>query len=82
MGIKLSNPKVTTFFRSLVQNTMKDREATGAIRHDMIHLLMEAKKGSLVHESTKDEPEVGFATVQESSIGRQNVKRGSLLIYG
>jgi cytochrome P450 family 9 len=38
---------VVNFFRSLVQNTMSTREAKGIVRLDMIHLLMQAKKGTL-----------------------------------
>jgi cytochrome P450 family 9 len=35
------------FFRSLVQSTMSIREEKGIVRLDMIHLLMQAKKGTL-----------------------------------
>jgi cytochrome P450 family 9 len=38
---------VMNFFRSLVHNTMSTREAKGIVRPDMIHLLMQAKKGTL-----------------------------------
>jgi len=38
---------VVNFFRSLVHNTMSTREERGIVRHDMIHLLMQAKKGTL-----------------------------------
>jgi len=69
--------KVTSFFRNIVSSTMKDREANNIIRHDMIHLLMEAKKGSLKHE-VADLPikDTGFATVEESEIGKKQVKKG------
>lgn len=36
---------VRTFFTSLVLDTMKEREMNNILRHDIIHLLMEAKKG-------------------------------------
>ena len=38
---------VVNFFRSLVHNTMSVREERGIVRPDMIHLLMQAKKGTL-----------------------------------
>jgi len=38
---------VVNFFRTLVHNTMSVREERGVVRHDMIHLLMQAKKGTL-----------------------------------
>lgn len=42
----------------------------------MIHLLIEAKKGTLVYdEDAKEKLEAGFATVQESDIGKKQIKR-------
>jgi cytochrome P450 family 9 len=38
---------VVNFFRSMVHNTMSTREEKGIVRPDMIHLLMQAKKGTL-----------------------------------
>jgi len=38
---------VINFFRSLVHNTISVREERGIVRPDMIHLLMQAKKGTL-----------------------------------
>lgn len=46
----------------------------------MMHLLMLAKKGSLNHDdSGKDDKDVGFATVEESSIGKRQIKRSNFL---
>lgn len=74
--MKLFNKDVTQFFRSLVLDTMKNREKNGIVRPDMIQLLMEAKKGSLTYEASKTESsDAGFATVEESSVGKQVVKR-------
>lgn len=36
---------VRSFFKHLVLSTMDDRKAHNILRPDMIHLLMEAKKG-------------------------------------
>lgn len=67
---------VSKFFKKLVIETMENREKNGIVRHDMIHLLIQAKKGTLVHEEdSKDSSEIGFATVQESAIGRKKIKR-------
>lgn len=35
------------FFKDLFMGTMRDREERNIIRPDMIHLLMEAKKGGI-----------------------------------
>lgn len=72
-------PIVTNFFKNLVIETMEHREKNGIVRHDMIHLLMEAKKGTLVYEEdTNDSSEAGFATVQESVIGQKQIKRSKI----
>ncbi|XP_068631949.1 uncharacterized protein [Battus philenor] len=64
------------FFRDLVLNTMNEREARQLIRPDMIHLLMEAKKGKLTHEAkVSHDTDAGFATVEESSVGKTKINR-------
>ncbi|XP_077287820.1 cytochrome P450 9e2-like [Arctopsyche grandis] len=74
-GIKFLGQDLTDFFRNLVLGTMKNREKNGIVRHDMIQLLMEAWKGSLKYEpSQNDDNDAGFATAEESTIGRQTVK--------
>lgn len=46
------------------------REKDGVVRPDMIHLLMEARKGRLKYEKPESSGlDTGFATVQESEIG-------------
>ncbi|KAJ8728459.1 hypothetical protein PYW08_016844 [Mythimna loreyi] len=68
--------KAKIFFTKLVLETMNNREARKIIRPDMIHLLMEAKKGKLTHEDIKSKDEAaGFATVEESAVGQKQVNR-------
>ncbi|KAF9817881.1 hypothetical protein SFRURICE_003287 [Spodoptera frugiperda] len=64
---------VRKFFTELVLDTMKDRQQRNIVRPDMIHLLMEAKKGKLSHDEKPDDSSTGFATVEESSIGLRKV---------
>lgn len=74
--VRLFDEEVTDFFRSTITETMKVREEKGIVRKDMVHLLMEAKKGKLTYEKEKEEKIVdGFATVEESEVGRSEVKR-------
>lgn len=65
------------FFRGVVRDTMKIREEQNIFRPDMIELLMQAKKGSLKHQTTQDDqPDVeGFATVEESQVGLRSHDR-------
>ncbi|XP_069676321.1 cytochrome P450 9e2-like [Periplaneta americana] len=47
LRIPLIPNKVTSFFRSLIMDTMSTRDREGIIRPDLIQLLMQAKKGTL-----------------------------------
>nr|QZP43538.1 cytochrome P450 monooxygenase CYP9A199 [Ephestia elutella] len=76
LGISFFSKEFKHFFISLVLNTMQNREEHNIVRPDMIHLLMEAKKGKLEHD---DQPvadgHAGFATVEESSVGKKRINR-------
>lgn len=73
--IKFFDDRVNVFFQDAILDTIKVREAEGIIRHDMINLLIQAKKGRLTHENSDERVTDGFATVEESQIGKTNVKR-------
>lgn len=66
LKISLLGREVSDFFRNIVKTTMTTRERDGIIRPDMIHLLMEAKKGRLMQE--KHDNDAGFATAQETKV--------------
>ncbi|KAK5641874.1 hypothetical protein RI129_010421 [Pyrocoelia pectoralis] len=73
LGMHVLNREATEFFRKLVKQNINEREKNGIIRMDMIHLLVEAKKGQLRHDESH-ELDAGFASVQESTIGRKRYK--------
>jgi cytochrome P450 family 9 len=73
--IEMIDKDITDFFKAATIDTMKTREEKRIIRHDMINLLMEAKKGKLKHSSAEEKTSDGFATVEESVIGKSEVKR-------
>lgn len=76
LGVELIDKDITEFFQHATIETMKVREEKGIIRHDMINLLMQAKKGKLVHNNNVEEKSAeGFATVEESQLGQSEVKR-------
>ncbi len=76
LKIKFFDGRVNEFFQDAILDTIRVREEKGIIRHDMINLLIQAKKGRLNHDSIDNEKITdGFATVQESHIGKSNVKR-------
>ncbi|KAG5671504.1 hypothetical protein PVAND_001698 [Polypedilum vanderplanki] len=72
--IKVFGAKISKFFKEAVLDTIKVREEKGIVRHDMINLLIQAKKGTLVHEIEEKLIE-GFATVEESQMGKIQSKR-------
>nr|XP_008197409.1 PREDICTED: cytochrome P450 9e2 [Tribolium castaneum] len=65
-------PTISDFFLRIIKDAIIVREQQGIVRPDMIHLLLEARKGRLKHDKIESN-EPGFATVQESTIG-QNEK--------
>ncbi|CAH2269488.1 jg27297 [Pararge aegeria aegeria] len=77
--LTLFSNETKDFFVDLVLNTMKDRQIRHIVRPDMIHLLMEAKKGRLSHgekiDSENSNRDAGFATVEESTVGKKNINR-------
>jgi cytochrome P450 family 9 len=75
LKINLFDSKTMSFFTSAIRDTMREREKQGIVRNDMIDLLLQAKKGNLEHENTKTEDDsAGFATVEESDLGKQKIK--------
>lgn len=76
LRISLFSREIGDFFELAVKDTMNTRIEKNIIRHDMINLLMEAKKGSLTNDAKVEEKITeGFATVEESHVGRSQVKR-------
>lgn len=77
LKIKFFDNETTEFFQKAINETMQTRDREGIIRHDMINLLIQAKKGKLTHEkeSENDKTVEGFATVEESQVGKNSVNR-------
>ncbi|KAF2899554.1 hypothetical protein ILUMI_06628 [Ignelater luminosus] len=64
LKLGIFSKEVRTFFRSLIKETISVREKNGVIRPDMLHLLMEARKGR-IKDSNDNTTDTGFAVVQE-----------------
>lgn len=75
LKVKLIPANVRNFFTELVLGTMINREAHNIVRPDMIHLLMEAKRGNLTYDQRSKDEDAGFATVEESSVGKNSINR-------
>lgn len=64
-----------TFFRTVIKETIKIREEKRIVRPDMVHLLMEARKGRLKYEDSMNKIDSGFAVVEESELGKTQKKQ-------
>lgn len=74
--VKLFDDEIEDFFHRAIVEMMQVREEKGIIRYDMINLLMQAKKGKLSHDAKQeDKIKDGFATVEESQMGKSQVTR-------
>ncbi|CAG9860586.1 unnamed protein product [Phyllotreta striolata] len=63
-NVKFTSDEIYDFFTKLIEDTIKLREEKGIVRPDMVHLLMEARKGNVATEETVD-VDTGYATVEE-----------------
>lgn len=74
--------RIQNFFFDIIKNTMSLREKNHIIRPDMIHLLMEARKGQLKHDTSKTqiEEDAGFSVVEESNLNKEEIKDKSHLL--
>ncbi|XP_058065467.1 probable cytochrome P450 9f2 [Anopheles bellator] len=75
LEVDLFDRQQTRFFGSIIQETVRRRKADGIVRPDMVHLLMRAQQGTLKHgeQQEEDRSDEGFATVQESEVGRTDI---------
>lgn len=75
-GIEFTEPKVAKIFRNTILDTMEIRKKNNIYRPDMINILMEIREGTLKHQAgEKERDKEGFATVEESDVGKVIVKR-------
>lgn len=74
--VELFKSDVKQFFKSMVLDTMEEREKKGIIRPDLINILMQIRNGNFKHNHEEaNEKDTGFATVEESTIGKRQVNR-------
>lgn len=77
--IQMMHQKDIDYFRSMICQNMKYRVENNIYRPDMIHLMMEAQKGSLHHDTKSDD--IGFATVEESEYGKTSTQHLSKSLH-
>ncbi|XP_058462581.1 probable cytochrome P450 9f2 [Malaya genurostris] len=76
LGYDFLDSNLSDYFRKMIVDNMKQREIHGIVRNDMIHMLMEVRKGALKHlKEEQDHKDAGFATVEESNVGKTSHTR-------
>ncbi|XP_055619246.1 probable cytochrome P450 9f2 isoform X1 [Toxorhynchites rutilus septentrionalis] len=76
LEVDFSDRKMTEYFKNMIIDNMKQREAHAIARNDMIQMLMEVRKGVLKHQKDEQQTkDAGFATVEESSVGKSTHTR-------
>lgn len=70
LSVDILDSKPKRYFAEIIKEAVKTRDAHGIVRPDMIHLLMQARKGVLQIQKSTEQNEEGFATVQEAEHGR------------
>lgn len=72
--------RVSSFFRRIVEESIQQRESKKLIRPDMIHLLMQARKGQLKYEDQHELNEDGsFVTFDKNPNGNVHVEKHNAL---
>ncbi|XP_055320955.1 cytochrome P450 9e2-like [Sitodiplosis mosellana] len=66
LGLKILNDQHDNFFRTVIHNTIEERQKKNIVRNDMLNLLLLAKEGKL-HDQNDNESDqdTGFATISE-----------------
>ncbi|XP_065167282.1 cytochrome P450 9e2-like [Atheta coriaria] len=76
LNLRVFSKQSTDFFKKIADDTIKYREEKNIIRPDVVHLLMEARKGRLRYDESSKTQDAGFATVEESDYGKiQSTKK-------
>lgn len=77
LKLQLFDGTISNSFKYMILDTMATRKNNNIYRPDMINLLMQVREGSLNHQSEdkSNESTDGFATVEESEIGKSRVTR-------
>ncbi|CAH0559532.1 unnamed protein product [Brassicogethes aeneus] len=74
LGIKVVDDRPGTYFRKIIMETMEYREKHNIIRPDLVHLLMEARKGKLKFEE-ETEVNASFSQTKEYNAGNTKTLR-------
>ncbi|KAF5285366.1 hypothetical protein FQR65_LT13256 [Abscondita terminalis] len=63
--------ETSNFFRRVIKDAIITREEQKIVRPDMLHLIMEARKGRMKYDEQENKSDTSFAVVEESEIGKK-----------
>lgn len=76
LDISFVDGPVAKVFKDTILDTIDMRKKNSIHRPDMINMLMQVREGTLEHQANEKEKEKeGFATVEESDVGKKFVNR-------
>lgn len=75
LNINFIPDEIANYFRSIIRETMSTRTRDHIYRPDLINILMQVRQGKIIDHETGETDIEGFATAQESYIGRSAVRR-------
>ncbi|XP_053683462.1 probable cytochrome P450 9f2 [Sabethes cyaneus] len=76
LKIDFLSSKLKKYFKEMILDNMKQRNVHGIVRNDMIDILIQVQKGVLEHQTNeKETKDAGFATVEESTVGKSTNSR-------
>ncbi|XP_055308854.1 probable cytochrome P450 9f2 isoform X2 [Sitodiplosis mosellana] len=77
LNLQFSDRKLSMEFKNIILDTMAMRKRNNIHRPDMVNMLMQVRDGHLEQkiEEKSNEIQEGFATVEESNVGKANVTR-------
>lgn len=77
-NIKVFDQSVMTSFKNIILDTMEMRQKMNIHRPDMVNIMMQVREGKLNEQSIEEKSKCttdGFATAEESELGKINVTR-------
>ncbi|XP_049800337.1 cytochrome P450 9e2-like [Schistocerca nitens] len=78
LGIPLLDRSATEFFRSMVIETIETREKQGIVRPDVIHLLMQARRGEL---NSEDADKEGSTEPRAKRLSNDDIAAQAILFF-
>lgn len=78
LKVKLMSEKNTNFLRHVVNDNIEQRKKNNIVRNDFIDLMIKARDDSQTTQDDADDINIGFSTVEESTMKQQSATKSKL----